>query len=234
MIQAHELYRLQEIDVRIARLSTRLKAIDELLANDEMIRRAQNTVDADLAHIKPIQARQKDLEQQTLTAQTKRKSTEDRLYSGTVKNPKEMQDMQQEISSLGEWLGELEGRMLEVMLEMDEAQANLDASQAVLTQVRAERAGVHQELTDEHESKSKERSDLLSKRDHAAAILNADLLQKYERLRPQKNNQPVATLQGDSCSICGIEQTSTIARNIRRGEELYTCTSCKRLLVYIG
>ncbi|MYI69727.1 MAG: hypothetical protein F4103_13620 [Boseongicola sp. SB0673_bin_14] len=71
----------------------------------------------------------------------------------------------------------------------------------------------------------------LSQRKAAAAELPADLFKTYNVLRVKKANRPVSVLRDDACTICGIEQNSTVITAINRSSDLVNCQSCGRILI---
>jgi len=228
------LYRLQQIDLAILQRAKRLEAIRQALEDDETVRSAQEQRSAAENTLRPLQTRQRDLELQISAARSKQKATEDRLYSGVVKNPKELQDMEHEIAALTHRQAELEDLALLLMLELEEAQAQLDDAENNLQRVNAEAQIRHADLIQERERLQAESRDLREKRKGAQQNIAPDLLQRYETMRPQKANQPIALLTNDACSVCGITQTGIVAQQVRRGEGLVNCANCKRILVYLS
>ena len=99
MSEVQQLYQLQEIDTELQEKKRRLaevlnaqKETDELLAARERVTATEGEL-----HI--WQTKQRDLNLQLESLNGKAKRSEDRLYSGTVSNPKELTDLQNEIAS---------------------------------------------------------------------------------------------------------------------------------------
>ncbi|MDQ7034126.1 MAG: hypothetical protein Q9P01_04625 [Anaerolineae bacterium] len=232
MNQGKALYKLQEIDLGLIRRDKRLQAIEAQLADNDAVKAAQVTVDIAEEELKPLQKNLRDLELQVQSTRSKRNNTETRLYSGSVTNPKELQDMQNEIESLKKWHAELEDRMLEVMLGVEEAESVLNDAQDTLAQVMEAAATENQDLLSEKQALISEVSHLQEKRIAAIAAVDETNLKLYDTMRPQKANQPIAKLNSDdTCSACGIRQMGVVTQEIRRSEELIYCRNCKRLLV---
>src|SRR5690606_19989334 len=117
------LYHLQQIDLEILRHRKRLKEIATALGDSAVVQDAQVQLTSAQEQLKPLRTKMRNLETELQTNTQKAKSTEDRLYSGSVKNPKELQDMQLEIDSLKKRNAELEELLLEQMVLVDEAEA---------------------------------------------------------------------------------------------------------------
>ncbi|MCU0513346.1 MAG: hypothetical protein MUE40_12345 [Anaerolineae bacterium] len=229
--QGAALYQLQTIDLALLEHGKRLQAIAALLADDAARRAAESAVSQAGATLRPRQTHLRDLELQAQSNRSKREATEKRLYSGMVKNPKELQEMQQEIEALKRRDRDLEDALLESMVSVEEAQAALQQSEAHLARVTEQQAQTQATLRSEQTLLEQTIARLKAERSTAAATITAENLALYNGLRAAKQNRPVARLEGDSCSVCGIEQTGIVAQEIRKNPALQKCRNCGRLLV---
>jgi predicted nucleic acid-binding Zn-ribbon protein len=229
--QAEALYHLQEIELAIQRKQKRLGEIASALNDNQAVLEARSRLDTAEQVCKPLRTRMRALELELQSNVQKTRATEDQLYSGAVKNPKDLQGMQQEIEALKKWHGELENRLLELMLAVEEADAALTDAQANLANVTTTWESEHQDLLTEKNQLEQQVASL--QEDHAAALksITPESLKAYNALKPRKANQPVALLEGHSCAVCGVEQTSSLVQEVRQGQKLVTCTSCGRILV---
>jgi predicted nucleic acid-binding Zn-ribbon protein len=124
--------------------------------------------------------------------------------------------------------------MLEVMVDVEDAQSVLDAATNTLEQVNAEVASENKDLLFEKAKLESEVSQLQKKRSTAVNAVNETNLKLYDTLRPQKANQPIAKLErDDTCSACGIRQMGIFAKEVRQSEEIHYCKNCKRVLVVL-
>ncbi len=228
--QATLLYRLQTLDLAIAQHRARLDQIAALLGNDQRVNQARQRLDAANQALKPWQARARDLDLEIKSLVQKIQQTDRRLYSGTVTNPKELGDMQNELVSLKRRQSQLEDELLEAMLHSDEGQAAVSEAQRLLGEAQAAWTGSQTDLVYEKQRLETELATLAERRKQAAAAVEPSSLSRYEALRPKKRGQVVALLQGDSCALCGVEQTSNLAQQVRQGAQLVYCESCGRIL----
>jgi hypothetical protein len=148
-----------------------------------------------------------------------------------VRNPKELQDMQQEIQSLKKRNVELEDHLLETMMSVEECEASLAAAQAHLNTSTEVWENEHRQLLDEQAQLEAQMKTLPQKREQALEPISPENRQLYTSLRTRKNNQPVAVLNGSSCTVCGVEQTLAVTKNLRQGQGLVYCGNCGRILV---
>lgn len=231
MSQAEALYRLQEIDLDTAQTRRRLQDIAAALTDSSAVQTAQAQADAARQTLLPLRQRSRSLDLEIQSNIEKTRAADERLYSGAVKNPKEMQDLQQEIDSLKKWRGELETQLLETIFATEEAEAALGEAETTLAQVTAgwENAQ-HGLLTEQADLKSRLEHNR-QRRERVLSELTPESLQIYDTLKTKKHNQPVALMQGATCGICGVAQNMAVEREARQGFQLAYCTNCGRILV---
>lgn len=226
------LYKLQEIDLTLSKNKKRLIDIQRLLSNDASIQKAQKDVDKAQSTLKPLQVSLRDLELQVQSTKQKRDASEKRLYSGSVSNPKELQDIEHNIASLKRWQGELEDNQLELMLEVEDAQAQLETAQSTLETVTAQVASKSQNLLDEKTSLEADMTMLSENRVEVVSQLDTADVDLYEKMKTQMASRPISVLTPEgNCTICGVLQINTHAQAIRRSDDLMRCTSCNRILI---
>lgn len=231
MSQAEGLYRLQEIDLDTARTKRRLQEISAALADNAAVQAAQEQVNRARQALTPLQVRSRDLDLEIKSNVEKTRSADQRLYSGVVKNPKEMQDLQQEIASLTKRRSELETQLLETIFAIEEAEAALHAAEAALEQATREWERVHRCLLDEQSELNSHLEHNRQRRARVLSELTPESLRIYDALKVKKNNQPAALMKGGTCSICGVAQNLAVQREAQQGLQLAYCTNCGRVLV---
>ncbi len=228
--QAAQLYRLQTLDLNIAKLRNRLKQIDDLLGNDEEVVNATAQVAATQAAQKPLHARATELDLEVKSVAAKISETETELYSGKQSNPKTLRELQEEVNALKRREISLQEALLTTLQQVEDANNAITAAESALTAA--------------HDSKSERQTDLLAekqkvtadiatvetkRRDHAAKIDPA-AIKIYDGLRSRMKGVPVSVLGPDGCSYCHVEQTSIISQQVRMGAKIVYCESCGRIL----
>ncbi len=231
MSQALALYQLQEIELGILRCQKRLSEIASALEDSQAVAEARARLESAQKTLSPLQTRARSLELEIQSNADKIRATDERLYSGSVRNPKELQEMQQEIQALRRRNSDLEDTLLDVMLAVEEAEAALNAARANLQQVTSDWETNNQTLLEEQTRLKNDETRLIEQRRQALNHINAENLKLYNALKPRRHNQPVAVLDGDTCAACGVEQTMAIISDLDRGVSLVKCMSCGRILV---
>ncbi len=180
---------------------------------------AQAKADADVEQVKARRTRDRD-----------------RMDAGQITNPKDLERMQHELTSLDRRIATLEDEELEVMEQLEEAQAAL-----------AELSGQVSEADDRL-------STLVTSRDLKAAAIDADLdrlkgeratavegmpedlLALYERLRANKDGVGAAELRQRRCNGCQLTIDTAELAVIRAmpSNEVVRCEGCQRILVRTG
>jgi hypothetical protein len=232
--QAPLLYQLQTLDIALSKRRVRLKEIAALLGDDHKVAEARAALTDAEGVLRPLQTRGRDLDLEIKALVDKIKAADDRLYSGKIRNPKEMQELQDEIASLKKRQSHLEDDSLEVMMRVEDAQAGVEQSQAALKTALALQAGDQLSLRNEQEKLTAEVRQAETERKAAAQQIDPSALKQYEQLRvAKKGGAVVAPLVGESCKLCGVEQTTSIVQKVHQSQELTLCWSCGRILVML-
>ena len=226
------LFKLQQIDLTLRKNKSRLDEIQQLLANDASVKTAQKLLEQAENILKPLQVNLRDLELQVQSTKQKREASENRLYSGNVSNPKELQEIEQNIASLKRWQSELEDKQLELMLEVEDANASFEQAQENLDVVSTKAAANNQELLAEKQSLEADTKMLRENRVEVVSELDDVDVALYEKMKPQMAFRPISLLSPEGhCTICGVQQINTHAQAIRRSDELMRCANCNRILI---
>lgn len=233
MSRAHSLYRLQQIDLALDRNQARMEQILAILADDEQIRRAsQSLAEVQIALMEKQQA-MKACESAVARQRDKIGQTEKTLYSGSISNPKELQDLQMEADSLKRYLSVLEDNQLEAMLDLEQVEEEHRAADDALQRLMQQKEAQHKELYREKETLLAEIERLQGDREAALASVSADDLAFYIKLREKHHGIAVALLESGNCSICGLAIHASLVQTINSGVDLVQCNQCKRI-IYSG
>ena len=231
---ALQLYQLQQLEQTALKARQRLQDIAQDLADDAEIQGAEARCQEIRDILRPLRNRLRNLELETAGNEEKIRSTGELLYSGTVKSPREMQDMQLEVASLTRRNGDLETRSLETMMAIEEAESRMADAEQALREVTGRRGDAQKELILERDDLTNSLPDLERRRQGALEKIEPELLGQYEALRPRKGGQPVARMEGNSCTLCGVAQNITAEREVKQGRRLVTCANCGRILVAVN
>lgn len=156
-----------------------------------------------------------------------------RLDSGAITSPKDLENLQKEIVSLAKRQADLEDVVLEVMERRESAQERVAeltervaSVQAKVDDATARRDAALQELEGEATSVAKER-------EVVAASVPADLMKLYQKIREQQGGVGAARLYQRRCEGCHIELNITEVNEVRAAapDTVLRCENCRRILV---
>jgi len=233
MNQAQALYLLQEIDLAINAQQARLTEIDQILGQDEHVTETEHAYQQAEAALVPWKTKVRDLELEIKGVTGKSSAGEQRLYSGTVTSPKELQDMQEEIATLKRRHSKLEDELLEAMIELEDRQARRDEASRELSTAREAWEAEQSDLVVEQEQLKHSLAELRVQRQAALQPVNADSLAVYEKLFRSKRGNVVSPLADSICKFCGVGQTTVVVQQVRQGHHLVHCANCGRILVLL-
>lgn len=233
MSQVITLFRLQKIDTRRDQVAARLAEIEKILSEDLALLEAQQKASAAEEALK-LNRQALKLAEDTVQAQNiKIEQTEAALYGGRIQNPKELQDLQNDLASLKRYLRTLEDQQLEAMVVLEEAEASQAAAQAGVKQALANSNSQHAVLFGERSVLQKESEKLEAERQATVSAVSVDSLRIYDRLRQQRRGVAVSAVVDRSCSACGATLTPADWQIARSPTQISYCSNCGRIL-YAG
>jgi predicted nucleic acid-binding Zn-ribbon protein len=143
---AAELYALQEIDVALDGAIARLAEIEDQLGESEALVEARGEVREKQERVAGLRLHQKELELVVDGVRAKAAEVEKKLYGGNVRNPKELADLQAELTSLQGQIAKQEDVLLAVLVEVEEEDAGLREADSDFSRVEIDWRQGQQEL----------------------------------------------------------------------------------------
>ncbi len=226
------LFQVQQIDLELERLLAEQQSVARSLQGNAQLQQQRADYKAALLQLQNGLQAQKEAER-TLEDLSRRLSVqEQRLYSGVVHNPKELQALQQEIQRLRDQHSRQEDRTLEVMEAAEALQGMVRHKTEVLA--RAEEAWSKEgaALVIRRDQLAERRQELESKREQLTAGLDAEIMRRYTAMLRTKQGRAVSKVEQNSCQWCRVILTPSELQRVRVSMELQTCTNCGRILYY--
>ena len=230
MNQSFKLYRLQQVDSNIDQTQPRLEEINALLSDNEMTRQAELTVQKAEVKLQETRKSLRQAENITIAHRRKIKETESRLYGGKVRDPKELQNMQNESEALNRFLLILEERQLEVMIAVDEAESKFQFVISKLDKIRGKVIETNAALVGEQTRLNNDVERYQLERKVAREAIPEDDLRLYENLRQRRGGVAVAKIIGRACGACGSTLNSSLHQAARSPHQISYCDTCRRVL----
>jgi len=155
------------------------------------------------------------------------------LNSGSIGDPKQLQNLQHELGSLARRQSDLEDAELEAMERVEGAEAALAALLAERDSLAADRDPA-QSLVDELTAQiADEQAEVRRQREEVAQSIPADLLALYEKIRADQAGVGAAHLHRGQCGGCRLQLPPQEIQRARTAAptEVIRCEECRRILV---
>lgn len=231
MKRAAQLLALQELEADIDDKTERLERVQAALRGSRELARARKAYEQAQTTVERLEPAQRERELALKSLEEELDQKEQHLYSGQVKNPKELEAYQRDIQQLKRRRSKLDEEVLRGMDELDTARSALAQAEARLNEAEAAWKQRKAELTDLRRKLKRYILRARKKREALRDKIAPGDLAFYEETVQRKNGIAVAELKGMTCGICGVGVSHGKADAVRHRDELIVCGNCERILV---
>ncbi len=232
MSQRAFLYNLQLFDNQMDVISDRISIIDKIINSKQEILESKKTLDEFITKIETKKSEISEIETQSNKLVLKLKQNNDALYAGKIKNPKEMQSIEEENISLKKRIQVYEESLFELMLVNEENEQALKIDTERHNNLLLMKEKEKTALLIEKQALSESLEKLKIEKSPIEKQIKEELVQKYNHLRSTKNRLAVATVKDNACTACGNMITPAEIQKIKSANEEYYCQICKRILYH--
>ena len=225
---AKQLYQLQEIDLELESNEQALSQIASQLGESEVVVTTRNKLAIEHQCLKELNRQQHSLEGEGDDVTSKLTTAEEELYSGRIRNPKELTNLQLEVDGLKAKRTQIEEKTLEVMDKVELATQNIATIDSTLKTLEAEWQSQQQQLSAKLEQLKTILSNLKHKRQLTAADIDPQAIEAYTELKKRKGTA-IAKVEQGICRRCRISLSVSELQQVRSGG-LVRCGSCGRIL----
>lgn len=226
-----DLLNLQETDLALDRARARLQEIEEGLQESEDLVEARRVRSEREEVLSGFRARQKEIEWEVDEVRAKASEMEAKLYGGTVRNPKELSDLDADVRALKGATSKREDSLLSLMEEAEAAEAEFLAADATASEIEAAWQASCESLLSEKAGLEPEVARLELHRDEQVGKIDRVSLGLYGRLRERRSGVAVARVERGMCQGCRISLPMSVLQKARAGVDLVQCVSCERILL---
>jgi predicted nucleic acid-binding Zn-ribbon protein len=208
-----EIDQITELEARIAQLAGDIVLVE---TEDSDLGREQSKLEGDIDQVR-----------------TRMAKDQQRLDTGQVSSPRELENLQSEIESLKKRQSDLEDDELEIMEKREVVQTRLqelrdERAQLVTTlgEAQQRRDATFAEIDADAEKTTQQRGEL-------AGTIAADLTALYEKVRAASSGVGAAALHRGRCEGCHLQLNTTDLNRLREApeDEVVRCEECRRILV---
>ena len=228
MSTVQQLYRLQELELEIESKEQTLQKLTGQLGKSPALVKVRLELAAAQQHQEELKKQQRSLEWEDDDLTNKLKAAGEELYSGRVKNPKELTNLQNDIGMIKNKRSQLDEKILVLMDQIDAGTQKLADLTEQCKKVEAASQEEQKGLVSDIEQTKSALEELAQERQLLGGGLEPQISQMYYDLKKKKKLAVAKATQG-TCSVCRIQLPITDLQKVRSGS-IVQCSSCGRIL----
>ena len=228
MTLAKQLYELQETDIEIEQEERSLAQKNRLLGDKKVLDDTWKRLSEEKQDLDALKRRHREAEADVDDILSKITEIEGQLYSGKITNPKELSNLQHEVTSMKTRSEELENNTLEIIDQVEEAEKKLTETTTDYQRLEEEWQLEQKQLSTDIANLKTSLADLKLKREQSSLQIDPPALVLYEKIRQQKKQAVVKVEQG-ICRACRISLSASILQKARSGQPVQ-CGTCGRIV----
>lgn len=198
-------------------------------AVDAEVAAAKAAVDGAKATLEAEMADRRSVEKDLAVVTGRLEKYKDQLMA--VKTNREYHAMQSEMASAQESVQKFEERIIELMLQADEAQAALKAAQQALKNAEAHAASERAAMEREREALTADVGALQAERDEVAKQLPENVRRLFEGIRAKRGTAVTRMIDGH-CAECNVRVRPMVLGTVKKNDDIVQCDTCSRIIYY--
>lgn len=229
----HALVELQQIEASLRELEAeKERGPERLLALEDTFLAAESEVGA-------AKHRHEQLKLDHAAAELELQSLEVKLakFQGQlmeVRSNKEYSAVLKEIDVVKSDISRLETDVLTKMEEMTTLSKDVPEAEARIAEESARYNETRAQLESELASVEQRLAEIRDRRDETARVVPTEVLEAFNRVTRARGGLAVVRVTESVCPACNVRIRMKMFSEIRRGETLVTCDSCRRFLYFEG
>lgn len=230
MSQVLDLLTLQALDDEAAALRLALSEAERRIECDEALDEARSRLGSAAEALAATRAEQRRIEAEIADYSARIAPEDRRLYDGSVKNPKELANIQHEVELLKAARATLEDALLAVLARLETETAEHEMASTEAQQHERRREG---DLTGLH-GEVERLGALISAADTKVGSQRTKVppaaLRIYDDIRRRKGGVAVSRITGSNCGACRVTIPDAIRRRAMISVIPAQCPNCDRIL----
>ncbi|RKX64988.1 hypothetical protein DRP44_07275 [candidate division TA06 bacterium] len=228
------LYEIQKLDIEIDELSTNLESIPERIRQLTLdLEKHKNSIEKEKEAIEHLKESKSDVEKKLSNikiALEKNKKKEKVIKTGREGESllKEKENLMRDEEFYTNKLKEINDKIEKSTMNL----SNLEDSLEDVINSTKEDIKLYNEKEQELKNEIEELED--KKKRIAVHIEDPAIVKKYERIRENRDGVGVVVIDKPICGGCFVKLPQEIYNELKRGEEIYYCEICGRILLWKG
>lgn len=224
-----KLLNLQDKDQRLRTFRVELAAIpNEKAAKERLIAEAAARLEKAKTRAKEIEVEKKSL--QVEAAAKRDQIARYKTQQMQTRKNEEFSALAHEIEAAEKAVSAVEDREIVLMEEAEALKPEISAAEETWKSEKARLEGQIAVLAEKTANLTARIADLEGQRTAAAAGIEEDLLERYERLFQTKNATALVALEHDVCTGCHMKVTTQTSVELRAEKTIVSCPQCGRIL----
>lgn len=230
MSDVDRLVELQEVDLQADDVAQQLQAVEAQLGPSSAAEAARADLARRRARLHRVEVALKEREWDASQLDEKIAAVDKKLYGGTVRNPRELSDLQRDVEGLRHNKSGLEERMLALMDEQETESSGVRNVAAEFERLTTAWTTEQAELKEKRGALRERLAALGAERARRAEHISAPTLAIYDERRRTRRGRAVAKVERNMCLGCRTSLALHEVQRARAGRELAFCSSCGRIL----
>lgn len=222
---------LQEIEIALEHSRERLEAVHQQLGDRRELQEAEQAQKTLQQQLRALETEQTDLELHLSELREKLQHVDDKLYSGSVRNPKELDSLSKEAAQFRHLISSQEDRLLDSFDRVERVSTARDAARRRVAELEETWRQRQASLGRDQEQLEADITRLEAERERARSALDASSLRTYDALRRTRGGIAVVEVKQRTCQGCRISLTSSQEHQTRASQDLVLCQNCGRVLL---
>ncbi len=168
-----------------------------------------------------------------IVSQEKEKLAKSEQKLASVKNNKEYQAVQKEITQFKKNIKNLEEQEKNRIEALAIIEKEFQEIESEFNSVNKEHESVLIKVKDEINSIERDLNDAKEKRNKSLSSLPEELKKRYTKIYENKDGIGISVIQENRCSVCNIALPRQLCNDILKGDRVFHCPSCQRVIIYI-
>lgn len=225
-----QLYELQGIDLEMDAKKESLALVVSRLGDSEALAEARISLAREEERFVDLERNLRLWEWEVEDLRGKITLLEEKLYGGSVKSPKELASLQEQVEHFKKKGRGQEDKVLDIMTDVEAMQTKVTLKSREVARLEEDWRAEQAALSGEQAELNAALADLNQKRNDLISRIDAASLELYQALRKKRQGRAVAKVEQGMCQGCRIVLPLNVLQRARIGQELVQCSSCERIL----
>jgi predicted nucleic acid-binding Zn-ribbon protein len=236
MSRGAQLLELQQVEELLRQKIGAFKKIERALIEETPVARAKQAYEEAVRAERHARTQQNGLNFELQQLSDKIAAEEKKLYSGEIKNAKELVNLEVEVGMLKKQKDTLEGQVIVLMGDVDDLAKRVAIAKTDWERLEKETTAQVAMLREQQESLKKEIGRAKRKREGVLERIDVTDVEQFRYVQKIKGETlAVAQLTSGVCTACHVEVSAAKRSSIERptDNKLITCGNCGRILVIV-